>query len=141
MKLFRDKLSGWTHPAETKEKAFAYFSNLTKVSLFISFAGSIEDVEEVETPFNPLKEIDDGETYVEHCEVLLDSWLERISTDRRYTRPVTEQDEIEDENADFLYTDKGSAMVERAISRLTRLGEKHFGPLEYSITSPYYKDC
>lgn len=140
MKLYKDKKSTWTVAKESKEEALQYFIgrhnsltwNLT------DFASSLEDIEEVQTPFNPKKRIADQYEYVEYCCELLDEWLSDIHKYKGYTRDVNEDDLYDDVAPQFMYTNKGSALVERAISGLYRLGEKHYGDLDDEIKSNYF---
>ena len=142
MKLYKDKKSTWTVAKESKEEALQYFiyrHNSLTWNLN-EFASSLEDIEEVQTPFNPKKRISDQYEYVEYCCELLDEWLSDIHEYKGYTRDFDEEndDYYGDVHPQFMYTYKGSSLVERAISRLYRLGEKHYGDLEDEIKSNYF---
>lgn len=144
MKLYIDKKSTWTVAAENKEKALQHFVDRQNTLTWnlTEFASTLEDIEEVyPCPFNPKKRIADQYEYVEYCCDLLDNWLSDIDKYPGYTRPVDEENDYYDDDNNppkFMYTDRGSALVERAISRLYRLGEKHYGDLEDEINSNYF---
>lgn len=137
-KLFTDN-SGWVRSFETKEQAFEYFSSLKEKWGNLGFAEDISEVKELATSFKAEKEIHDDESFSQYCSEFLDCWLEDMSKDARYVRPVREDDCVED-NISFMYTDKGSRMVERAVSRLTKVGYRH-GFDDVSIGSSYYEEC
>lgn len=143
LKLYTDK-SGWHTATETKEQALEYFKLIGKENENYSwgkdFAKTIDEVIEVETPFNAKKQISDADSYSEYCCELMDCWLENMSKDKRYTRGVTEYDCVDD-NIVFMYTDRGSNMVDRALRRLDRLGNKYYEDGNIYINSMYYQEA
>lgn len=142
LKLYTDD-SGWVRAFLSKEDAFTYFSGLSEEHKNFrwsnKFATSINDIKEVDTPFKAKKRVYDAESFSEYCSDLLDCWLGGMEKDRRYTRPVNEDDCV-DESFGFMYTLKGQRMVDRAIRRLAIVGEKHYNELEIEIKSSLYQE-
>lgn len=143
LKLYTDR-SGWHTADETKENALQYFQSKAKENENYSwgneFAKTIDEIIEVETPFNAKKHVFDADSYSEYSCELMDCWLQDMSKDKRYTRPVTEDDCVDD-NIVFMYTDRGCNMVERALNRLHYIGAKYFGYDDISISSMYYQEA
>src|SRR5690606_41843965 len=140
MKLFKCTKSNWCVARCTKQEALEYFKDLASRQKFVEFSSHINGIEELKSPFNPKKFIHDDISYVEYCCELMDEWTESMINDDRYTRDIEEDESFEDERATRIYTDKGSSMVERALNRLSRLGEKHYVELTESIYTNNYRE-
>lgn len=129
MKLYHDTANDRYYAAERKSDAFYYFTIRAEEDIPYSWYNPpvLEDIEEVNTPFNPRKCIATAGDFEDYCNDLLDCWLGDLSieTHPQYCRAIREDDYFDDEPA-FMYTSRGQAMVERAFDRLYRLAEKHF---------------
>jgi len=143
-KLYTDN-SGWVRCLNSKEAALEYFkecaARYNQYQWHVDFATTIDEIKEVETPFKAEKAIYNGESYSEYCSDLLDNWLESACKDPRYVRPVREYDECHGEdNVSFVYTNAGTRLVERALTRLNAVGYHHYDCLDTEISSSLYRE-
>ena len=88
---------------------------------------------------NSDKDIQDVDDFNEYATGMLESFLETFTHDKKLLRDIEEDDNVE-ESWVYVYTDKGSRLVERMISRLTRVGEKYFPNDEIDLHTPYYQE-
>ena len=65
---------------------------------------------------------------------------EGFTEERGLIRPVTEDDDLEDEYIPFIYTYKGIKLADRMIDRLYKVGQKYFEPFDIDIKSHLYRE-
>lgn len=77
-----------------------------------------------------------------YCEELLDSFCQTIEGSPLYTRDITPEDDehLRSSYPDLtvIYNSKGSALIERYISRLYKVGIKYFDEMDLEIRTHWF---
>jgi len=85
-------------------------------------------------------EINNAEDYCAWASDVLSEMTETIMDDKRYVRPVTEEDEDIDPDWTFIFTRKGQEMVCNWHNRLVALGEAKFPGEEIEVENWHYSE-
>lgn len=89
-------------------------------------------------PFNPKKNIEDSDDYIGWANDIFDSFLQSFTKEDGLLRDANEDDLVDHEICDFVYTHEGMRLAEKMKLLLIQVGEDHF-PNEYiEIESSYY---
>ncbi len=85
------------------------------------------------------KNIETAADFEEYAVGMLEAFLETFSIENKLLRAIEEDDVVED-NWTYMYTDRGTKLVKRMVSRLTKLGMKYFPNEDIDLTTPYYQE-
>jgi len=88
------------------------------------------------------KEINDVDEFNDYCCDALENFCESIQDDPRYIRPLDDEEKEEHyvTGFTFLYTRKGSQMIDRFIERMGKVGMKYYKEVEINISSHLYME-
>jgi len=120
--LYKIKETPFTMVAESKEQALQkYIARDLELGKNAFYEiSSIDSIEKLYTPFNVKKEIYNDHTFSGYASEALESFC--YSLKEPYIRECDPNNPDDIEGADFMYTSKGMALVERFISRMYKVG-------------------
>lgn len=90
------------------------------------------------------KKIEDADDFSDYCEYILDNFCCSLEGDDRYVRPLNDEEKelysSEYPTTTFIYKNKGSAIVERYMSRLFKIGIRYFDEFDFQIKTSWFVD-
>lgn len=89
-------------------------------------------------PFNPKKNIEDADDYIGWANDIFDTFLQTFNKENGLIRDPTEDDWVDHEICDFVYTNKGMRLAEKMNRLLIDVGENHFPNDDIEIESSFY---
>jgi hypothetical protein len=138
--LYLDQLNNWVRAADSSHDALKHFNYRYECNPQWFKKPLLSSVVNVVSPFNPDKEILTSDDFNEYVECVLDIWLMGLSpyTHPQYCREINDDDP--EEAKSFMYTNKGAAMIERAMNRFAKIGRKYFDEFCIEIKTSMYNE-
>jgi hypothetical protein len=91
-------------------------------------------------PFNPKKNIEDVDDYINWADELFEEYLSKFTREDGLIRDVNEDDWVDHEECAFLYTAKGLRLADKMKRLLTQVGENHFPEEDIEIETYLFKN-
>lgn len=91
-------------------------------------------------PFNLKRNIDDVDDYIGEANVIFESFLETFTKENGLIRDTNEDDYVDHEKCDFVYTTRGMRLAEKMKDKLIEVGELHYPGEDIEIESYLYQE-
>ena len=91
-------------------------------------------------PFNPNKNIEDADDYIGWANDIFEFFLSKFNKENGLIRDVTEDDFVDHEKFDFMYTTKGTRLADKMKRLLIKVGEEHFPNEDIEIESYLFQE-
>lgn len=91
-------------------------------------------------PFNSNKNIEDVDDYIGWANDIFEGFLSTFTKENGLVRDVTEDDSIDHEKFNFIYTAKGTRLADKMKCLLIKVGEKHFPNEDIEIESYLFQE-